>query len=111
MARAGTWATGDAPMAEYHGDLMYRTGNVYKGVDDTNYIVAIVIAAFLGATGAHRFYMNDHKIAYLYFIPFACAGFASMMKLDLTIIFWEVVIASVFVLFEIVFFVWKWLHT
>ncbi|WJY18371.1 NINE protein [Alteriqipengyuania flavescens] len=50
-------------MAEYHGDLMYRTGKVYKGVDDTNYIVAIVIAAFLGATGAHRFYMNDHKIA------------------------------------------------
>lgn len=100
-----------AHMAEYHGDLMYRTGNVYTATDDRNYIAAVLIAVLFGVTGAHRFFLNDHKWGFVYFVPFACAAFASFMALDLTILFWEVVIAGVVVAFEILYLLWRWLNS
>lgn len=94
-------------MADYHGDVMFRVGNVYQSRDDRNYYVAIILLLFLGAMGVHRFYLNDQKIAWCYFGTFALAIFATVAAFDLTFILWQLGIASVFLVIELFWFIFK----
>jgi len=94
-------------MADYHGDVMHRMGNIYSA-DDRNYFAAILFLLFFGGLGAHRFYLNDATIGWMYFLPFAGAVFASVATLNPMILFWEMLIASVFLLLELVWFIYRW---
>jgi TM2 domain-containing membrane protein YozV len=94
-------------MAEYHGDIAYRVGTIYESRDEGNYFIAILFLLFFGGLGAHRFYLNDTRTGWMYLAPFAIAAFVAFATLNLTALVWEASIASVFLLGELVYFIYK----
>ncbi|MEO5773067.1 MAG: hypothetical protein ABIQ32_02980 [Sphingomicrobium sp.] len=94
-------------MAEYHGDLAFKVGTIYKSRDEGNYFVAIFLLLTMGLLGAHRFYLNDHRGGWMYFTPFAIAVFVGFAMLNATILLWEVAAASIFLICELIYFVYK----
>lgn len=95
-------------MAEYHGDIMYKMGNIYTRADDRNYLVAIILAFLFGVIGLHRFYLGDLKIAYFYFFPFAITAIMGVVMFDFTFLLIFCAIASLAVFCEIIYFVVCW---
>ena len=94
-------------MADYHGDVMYKVGRTYDSSDDANYFVAILLLLSFGLLGAHRFYLNDLRIGWIYFTAFAVCAFAGVAMLDFTLLLWMAAIASFFLFFELVYFIYK----
>ena len=109
LLRAALRKTGAECMADYHGDLMYRTGTIYAAADDRNYFVAILLLLFTGALGGHRFYLNDMRMGWMYFLPFAIAVFVSFATLNFAVLLWEVGIVSVLLFCELIWFVYRWM--
>ncbi|MEM6477277.1 MAG: NINE protein [Pseudomonadota bacterium] len=96
-------------MPKYHGDLMYKVGNVYTAADDRNYVAAVILALLFGVIGVHRFFLNDYPVGYAYFIPFSITALMGMAMLDFTLLLWYCGLASLFVLGEIVYFIYKFI--
>jgi TM2 domain-containing membrane protein YozV len=94
-------------MAEYHGDIVYRAGTIFESRDDNNYFIAIIFLLLFGWLGAHRFYLNDTRLGWTYFTPFAVSALAGAAMLDFTILIWEISIASFFLLCEFIYFLFK----
>lgn len=92
-------------MAQYHGDIMEKVGNVYTREDDRNYIVAILLLWFFGFTGIHRFYLNDHTIGWFYLSGLAVTVFLSFAMLDVTLFLFYLGIASLALLAEFFYFI------
>jgi hypothetical protein len=94
-------------MPEYHGDVMYRTGRIYESRDDANYFIAILFLLFFGCLGAHRFYLNDLKIGWIYFTAFAVSALIGVAMLDFTLLLWVMGISFIFLAGELFYFIWK----
>lgn len=94
-------------MGEYHGDIMYRVAPPPAHDDDKNYFVAILLLQLFGATGAHRFYLNDQRGGWIYFTPFAVIALMSMAMLDLSLLYWEIIFVSPFLAMEFAWFGYK----
>ncbi len=47
-------------MAKYNGDISAFQDSFYRSKSDKNLFVAILLCFFLGFTGIHRFYLNQH---------------------------------------------------
>lgn len=95
-------------MPQYHGDVMYRVGNVYSRPDDRNYPIVLLLLFFFGATGIHRFYLNDQSIAFLYFGAFAFSIFVGFASLSLMVPLIYLGLASIPLLCEFFYFCYCW---
>lgn len=95
-------------MPEYHGDLMYRLGNVYTRDDDRNYPVAMILLFFCGFTGLHRFYLNDIGIGSAYMFPFAISIMVGIMTFDFTFFGIYLGVATLALVCEFFYFAWCW---
>ena len=94
-------------MAEYHGDIAYRVGTIYESRREGNYFVAILFLLSFGWLGAHRFYLNDTRVGWMYFTPFAISALVGFAILDITILLWEIRIAILFLIGELIYFIYK----
>ena len=94
-------------MADYHGDLMYRVGRTYDSSDDANYFVAILLLLSFGLLGAHRFYLNDLRIGWVYFTSFGVSAFVGVAMLDFTLLLWVAGVAGIFLFFELIYFIYR----
>ena len=99
---------GTGRMPQYHGDIMDRIGTVYERADDRNYPVAMVLLWIAGFTGAHRFFLNDHTIGWLYLGGLFVSCVLGFAMLDIWIPLAYFGIASIALLAEFVYFIYAW---
>ncbi len=95
-------------MAEYHGDLMYRVGNVYQRQDDRNYPIALILLFFFGFVGLHRFFLNDIKAGFAYMATFTITILLGIVTFNFTLLLWYLGIASITLLVEFFYFIYCW---
>lgn len=83
-------------MAEYHGDIGWSTGSLYKGDDSRECIIALILWFFFGFIGVHRFYRSK-----------PLTGLAQLSIFCLGVVFTGIFISfSIATVFAIVLGVW-----
>ena len=97
-------------MAKYHGDIIYQVGAMYQRADDRNYPVAIALLLLFGFTGAHRFFLDDHTIGWIYLIGLASTLVIGVITLNLTLPILYFCLASVALVCEFLYFIYAWSH-
>jgi len=95
-------------MAQYHGDLNQFGDSIFQSRQDKSYIIAILLAFFLGFTGIHRFYFGPKTFGMAHLGAFFLALMVMLASIKVAVLI--LTVQSLILLVEIVWLMVQFLN-